>query len=445
MTYGWPSSGGGGGRPDHGLTLGLRDDDHPQYYNLARLDAWFASKTPNAHTHLESDITDIGPYSPVGHGHVKTDISDFAHSHLEADISDLQSYSLVGHSHSYAPLVHTHDDRYYTEGEVDTLLSGKSSTSHLHTGVYAPNSHTHSYLPLSGGTMTGPISSGTVETLISMNRSGNNIISKGNSGDLYIDNSVTSGSIIMRADDSGGTIRNRIVIDGNSHTTLYDKAGSSRVAVKVPTANGSTTTREEGALWVGGGQLGTTAGNIGRAASFRLNNGNAQSLELQSIRYSSSNGWGSARLGFRLITDGTNHGSLWFYDNKILLHSTEVYGSARLQVAGGINFTPATTAGVGVYMVSVGGGRYALTDTSSALRTKKDLVELTSAEPIGAFHYFSKHHGVHQFGLVAEDVEAAMGKDAVHYEDGEIKDYYDRAVLANHEARLIALEERMAA
>ena len=39
---------------------------------------------------------------------------------------------------------HTHDDRYYTETEMDSKLSGK-----------APVSHTHGYLPLSGGTMTG--------------------------------------------------------------------------------------------------------------------------------------------------------------------------------------------------------------------------------------------------------------------------------------------------
>ena len=33
---------------------------------------------------------------------------------------------------------HNHDGRYYTEGEVDTLLSGKSNTGHNHTGTYSP-------------------------------------------------------------------------------------------------------------------------------------------------------------------------------------------------------------------------------------------------------------------------------------------------------------------
>ena len=41
---------------------------------------------------------------------------------------------------------HTHDDRYYTESEINTKLSGKSDTS-----------HTHNYLPLAGGTTTGKV------------------------------------------------------------------------------------------------------------------------------------------------------------------------------------------------------------------------------------------------------------------------------------------------
>ena len=41
---------------------------------------------------------------------------------------------------------HTHDNRYYTESEINTKLSGKSDTS-----------HTHNYLPLAGGTTTGKV------------------------------------------------------------------------------------------------------------------------------------------------------------------------------------------------------------------------------------------------------------------------------------------------
>ena len=92
---------------------------------------------------------------------------------------------------------HVHDDRYYTETEINNKLAGKANSSHTHTksqimdfptslpasdvyswakasskpgytwneignkpASFVPSSHTHSYLPLTGGTITGNISMG---------------------------------------------------------------------------------------------------------------------------------------------------------------------------------------------------------------------------------------------------------------------------------------------
>ena len=43
----------------------------------------------------------------------------------------------------FAAASHTHDDRYYTESEIDTTLAGYSTTSHNHDGTYAAASHDH--------------------------------------------------------------------------------------------------------------------------------------------------------------------------------------------------------------------------------------------------------------------------------------------------------------
>ena len=64
---------------------------------------------------------------------------------------------------SYAASGHTHDDRYYTEAEINSKLDGKSNTGHTHDDRYyteteidtklngkAPNGHTHQYLSLYG-------------------------------------------------------------------------------------------------------------------------------------------------------------------------------------------------------------------------------------------------------------------------------------------------------
>ncbi len=41
--------------------------------------------------------------------------------------------NVTGKPSTFTPASHTHDDRYYTESEVDSKLSGKANTSHTHT------------------------------------------------------------------------------------------------------------------------------------------------------------------------------------------------------------------------------------------------------------------------------------------------------------------------
>lgn len=61
----------------------------------------------------------------------------------------------LGPDGSYSVVGHTHDDRYYTESEIDTKLSKKSDTSHNHNDVYVKKS---------GDTMTGLLkTNGSIE------------------------------------------------------------------------------------------------------------------------------------------------------------------------------------------------------------------------------------------------------------------------------------------
>jgi hypothetical protein len=58
------------------------------------------------------------------------------HTHTIAQVTNLQA-ALDGKqaSGSYAALIHTHDDRYYTETEMNTLLGGKAASSHSHGNI----------------------------------------------------------------------------------------------------------------------------------------------------------------------------------------------------------------------------------------------------------------------------------------------------------------------
>ena len=72
---------------------------------------------------MEADITD---YPKLGTAAAKN-VGDFAaasHSHSWD--------SVTGKPTTFAPSSHNHDDRYYTESEMDTKLSGKANSSHTH-------------------------------------------------------------------------------------------------------------------------------------------------------------------------------------------------------------------------------------------------------------------------------------------------------------------------
>lgn len=78
---------------------------------------------------------------------------------------------------SYATASHTHDDRYYTESEINTKLNEKANSSHTHPATQVTqdathrfvtdtekttwnnkaNAHSHPYLSSSGGTLSGAL------------------------------------------------------------------------------------------------------------------------------------------------------------------------------------------------------------------------------------------------------------------------------------------------
>ena len=64
--------------------------------------------------------------------------SDTSHNHDTA-------YASKNHNHdtAYASKNHNHEKDYYNKSEVNTLLNGKSDTSHNHNSAYASKNHNH--------------------------------------------------------------------------------------------------------------------------------------------------------------------------------------------------------------------------------------------------------------------------------------------------------------
>ena len=121
---------------------------------------------------------------------------------------------------TYPPDNHNHDDRYYTESEIDSKLNGKANSS-----------HTHDYLPLSGGALTGTLDLSSSSSRIKFTNS---------STTAYYITNIESGSVSLSGMNqaSSGT---RKTISVNFHN---GSKGSGSWYV-VATAKGSSSTFPE--------------------------------------------------------------------------------------------------------------------------------------------------------------------------------------------------------
>jgi hypothetical protein len=138
-----------------------------RYYTEAEIDAMVAEEL--------TDLDDVNTSTPTNRNVLVADGVDWeSRALVELDISDLDKYtqtevdnllaakSDTGHDHDDRYYTETEldggqlDDRYYQESEVDSLLSGKSDTGHVHAylGVDGANNRKirHSYLTIEDGT-----------------------------------------------------------------------------------------------------------------------------------------------------------------------------------------------------------------------------------------------------------------------------------------------------
>lgn len=102
----------------------LTNHHHPMS-DVDGLAAALADKAALVHTH------DDRYYTETEADTLLDGKSDTGHTHPQSDITDLVA-DLAGK----APLVHNHDDRYYTETEADALLAGKAALIHNHDDLY---------------------------------------------------------------------------------------------------------------------------------------------------------------------------------------------------------------------------------------------------------------------------------------------------------------------
>jgi hypothetical protein len=92
--------------------------------------------TPDAHTHDDRYYTETEMNTLLAGKQASGSYAAAAHTHDDRYYTETEMNTLLAGkqaSGSYADAAHTHDDRYYTETEMNTLLAGKQAA-----GSYAP-------------------------------------------------------------------------------------------------------------------------------------------------------------------------------------------------------------------------------------------------------------------------------------------------------------------
>lgn len=126
-----------------------------KYYTESEIDSKLSGKIDNTDTGLNTAINKLstGSVTPTDDDYF---ISQYASggttttTYHRRPVSALWTYikgkadSTYQPKGSYATSSHTHDDRYYTETEIDTKLDGKAASSHTHTKSQITDfAHTH--------------------------------------------------------------------------------------------------------------------------------------------------------------------------------------------------------------------------------------------------------------------------------------------------------------
>ena len=108
------------------FAAGLNYDD--RYYTEAEIDQKLQGLPTAGHKHTKSDITD---FPALGTAAAKNagDFAASSHTHDDRYYTESEMNTKLN---GKANASHTHDDRYYTESEMNTKLNGKANSSHTH-------------------------------------------------------------------------------------------------------------------------------------------------------------------------------------------------------------------------------------------------------------------------------------------------------------------------
>ena len=301
--------------------------------------------TVNGHT-VNSDVpsgakfTDTNTWRPVQ--------DNLTSTAADQSLSANQGKVLKGLIDSKAASGHTHDDRYYTESEVDTKLSGKANSSHTHTkdqvGLGNVDNTADSAKSVKAATKLQTYKQGSVtETYgdsypLYAQWSGNNVVLKCDNYTVWTDHSTISDSANAVAWDK--VTGKPSTYTPASHTHNYagsaSAGGSATSAAKLDTATAGSVTQP--VYFSGGKPVATT---------YTLEKSVPADAKFTDTVYSHPTNSGNKHIPsggssgqiLRWSADGT---AVWGADNNT---TYSAFKGATSSAAGGSGLVPAPAAG----------------------------------------------------------------------------------------------------
>lgn len=323
------------------------------------------SAAAESHTHTESEITDLGSYETAG---VAATLIATHHGALSTD----------------------HDDRYYTEAEVDSALSGKADTSHSHTlsdvtdsggaaalevgttagtvaagdhdhtGVYAAASHSHTLSDITDAGTAAASNTGDFATA-AQGALADSATQPGDDADTLGSGAATDGQVLT-ADGAGGAAWEDVSAAGGPYALLGSTTlGSDTATIDVTgidtshdallvvgrlLSDRSGNTTDDVAIYFGGSSsFDTTAGNYIRRIDY-LTLGTFTGNDSSAGSCATTNGGNTTPSPFRLTMNGyaTPEQRIAIVDGRVSLgtliweNTSDALERVRVDAVNGTNF-----------------------------------------------------------------------------------------------------------
>lgn len=157
-----------------------------------------------------------------------------------ADVANSVDWSKVQNKPTtYVPAAHTHDDRYYTETEINSKLDGKSNTGHTHDDRYYTESEINTKLNGKANSSHTHTKSQIIDFPASLkNPTALTIQTNGITSAIY-DGSAAKTVNITKGNIGLGNVDN--TADANKSVKYATSAGNANTATKATTADSATT------------------------------------------------------------------------------------------------------------------------------------------------------------------------------------------------------------